>query len=117
VAKTLDEIIAQCQRDSEDWFPSTSHDLPFQVLSLCGETGELANLVKKVARGSHEYVVLKNRMKEEATDAFIYLCNVFALLEMNPEEWYDVIREQNRQRFSGRGDPKVVARGGSSLPD
>jgi NTP pyrophosphatase (non-canonical NTP hydrolase) len=118
MSKTLEEIIEECRRDSETWFPSASHDLTHQTLGLCGEVGELANLVKKVGRGTHEYATLKNRMREEATDAFVYLCNVFALLEMDPVTWYDTIREHNLQRFgTGRGDQKVVARGRSSLPD
>src|SRR4051795_12373064 len=48
----LHTIARQCVADGKRWFPETAEALPFTALALCGEVGELANIVKKIARGS-----------------------------------------------------------------
>src|SRR5262245_13782234 len=69
-------IVEQCQSDSRRWFPDTADDLGFNVLALAGEVGELANLVKKVLRGSVDPSEVYEDMETEAADVFIYICNV-----------------------------------------
>jgi len=46
---TLNELAIQCHEDVEKWFPDLAWNLPHQALGLCGEAGELANLVKKLS--------------------------------------------------------------------
>lgn len=110
---TLQEIVAQCQRDSVAWFPDTAFDLPFTVLALCGEVGELANLVKKVERGTHDHRDLHPKMVEEATDAFVYLCDVFAILGVDMEAAYHAKRAVNFGRFEP--DPTDAGSSGSGV--
>jgi len=98
----LNELIDQCQLDSDRWFPNISKDLPFTVLALVGETGEMANLVKKVVRGSLSLENVKDDLGEEAVDVLIYLCMVFAALDIDPIQVYREKRAKNELRF-GRG--------------
>jgi NTP pyrophosphatase (non-canonical NTP hydrolase) len=97
----LIEMARQCMRDSHRWFPDTSHSLPFMVLALCGEVGELANIVKKVERGSLDMkdARTKHAAVMEATDVLIYLMDVFAILGVDPEQAYNMKRVENEQRF------------------
>jgi NTP pyrophosphatase (non-canonical NTP hydrolase) len=99
---TLNELAEQCQDDVERWFPDKAWDLVHQALGLCGETGELANKVKKADRGTHTYAELRDEMCREAIDALVYLFSVFAILEMNPEEEYARVRAANESRFGRR---------------
>jgi len=104
----LKELIEQCQRDSDRWFPSVSKDLPFTVLALVGETGEMANIVKKVVRGSISLEKVKDDLGEEAVDVLIYLCMVFAALDIDPIQVYKEKRQKNELRFSRPdGDPRI----------
>jgi NTP pyrophosphatase (non-canonical NTP hydrolase) len=89
-------------QDSEEWFPGMAHDLPFLTLALCGEAGELANLVKKAWRQSHTEEELRAKMEGEATDILVYLCNIFGYLNMDPFEAYQKVRANNTKRF-GKG--------------
>jgi NTP pyrophosphatase (non-canonical NTP hydrolase) len=95
----LEGVVNQCLEDSEDWFPEQAKDVAFQTLCLAGEVGELANLVKKVARGTHTEAELMQRMEEETTDVFIYLCNIIGLLGMDPFAKYNEVRAKNAERF------------------
>lgn len=95
-------LIKQCQRDSERWFPNIAGDLPFTVLALVGETGEMANIVKKVVRGSVKLEDVVAELGEEAVDVLIYLCMVFATLGVDPVEIYRKKRAFNELRF-GKG--------------
>lgn len=98
---TIEEITTQCREDSQRWFPDTEDGLAFMVLALAGEVGELANLVKKVERGTHTMTQLKEEMGKEAIDVLIYLCNIFYLLDIKPSEVYRAKREFNERRFGG----------------
>jgi NTP pyrophosphatase (non-canonical NTP hydrolase) len=100
--------------DSYDWFPEYADDLPFMALCLNGEAGEVANLVKKVVRGSHKYAELQPKIAEEAMDVFIYLMDIFGILEVDVMELYNAKRRSNQARFgatarSGRGVRESVS--------
>jgi len=98
-------IVEQCMSDSERWFPKVSHNLAFDVLALAGEVGELANIVKKIERGSldRRSAAVRREMVMEATDVYIYLMNIFGVLGVDPEKSYQLKRAENEQRF-GTGD-------------
>jgi NTP pyrophosphatase (non-canonical NTP hydrolase) len=101
------EMVKQCKEDSERWFPDTAHDnLPFLVLALAGEVGELANVVKKIVRGSLDGkdAAVKRQLDMEATDVLVYLLNIFGVLGVDPKKAYDNIRQLNEKRF-GPKDP------------
>jgi NTP pyrophosphatase (non-canonical NTP hydrolase) len=101
-------IAQQCSNDSHAWFPDNADDLVFQVLALAGEVGELANEVKKWARGSVSEEQMKERARDEATDVLIYLMCIFAELDIDPLEAYRAKRRVNELRFgpaAGRSRP------------
>jgi NTP pyrophosphatase (non-canonical NTP hydrolase) len=95
--------------DSYEWFPEYADDLFFQAACTSGEAGELVNKVKKVMRGSAKYADIEHQIAEEAMDVFIYLMNVFGILEVDVMELYNAKRRANEARFgdsastSGRG--------------
>lgn len=95
----IKELVFECMKDSYEWFPEWADDLPFMTLALNGEAGELANLVKKTMRGSHQYEDLQPHIAEEAMDTFIYLMNVFGILEVDVMELYNAKRRANQARF------------------
>ena len=110
---TLQGIVDQCESDSERWFPDRADDLPFMVLALAGEVGELANHIKKMARGSVTYDQIRKDASEEAIDIFIYLCNIFAALGIDPVAEYHRKREFNERRF-GNNAERAARHGGGS---
>lgn len=97
----LKGYVHQCVADSKRWFPDTSSDLGFHALAMVGEAGELANLVKKVLRGTISLEEARMELAEEAIDVFIYLSNIFALLGVDPDRVYAIKRAKNEKRFGG----------------
>lgn len=99
----LNEIIGQCLDDSHEWFPDHAGDVAFLTLALCGETGELANLVKKIVRRTHTGEELQDKIEEEVVDVFIYLMNIVGLFEQQTGfdlvELYKAKRDENVLRF------------------
>lgn len=91
----------QCVRDSNIWFPGQSQTLMHHTLALCGEVGELANIVKKIDRGSLtlESEIVRHDLESETADVLIYLLNVFGLLEVDPLKAYMTKRTFNDKRF------------------
>lgn len=99
---TLVEMANQCRADSTRWFPLVAEDIPHHTLSLAGEVGELANLVKKIQRGDLDYKdsMVRHDVAMELTDAFIYILNIAALTRVNLHESYKVKRAENEKRFT-----------------
>ncbi|MFN3803434.1 MAG: MazG nucleotide pyrophosphohydrolase domain-containing protein [Pyrobaculum sp.] len=79
--------------------------LEYLTNALAGEVGEAANLVKKVVRGvvySHGEVRLEDvreELKEEITDVFIYTLTLAGLLGIDLEDSFFKKLEKNRRRF------------------
>lgn len=97
-------LVRQCQEDSQRWFPGVAN-LPFLVLALAGEVGELANVVKKIVRGSlnGKDAAVKRQLDMEATDCLVYLLNIFGVLNVDPKKAYDMVRTLNEKRFGNNG--------------
>ncbi|MHA2265897.1 MAG: hypothetical protein ACXAEN_26185 [Candidatus Thorarchaeota archaeon] len=103
---TIKEMTIQCLEDSERWFPGqVNEDLVHHTLSMCGEVGEVANLVKKLDRGS---IVLDSdeararfaqSMASELADVFTYMLNVAGLIGVDMALAYQDKREYNESRF------------------
>lgn len=80
------ELMQTCVKVSSNAANHAGHDfkdnkhLFFLTLALCGETGELANMVKKIWRD--DYTTNNEKMFDEIADVYIYLsliaywCNV-----------------------------------------
>jgi NTP pyrophosphatase (non-canonical NTP hydrolase) len=102
---TIQEIIKQCGKDSHRWFPKTADDLGFMTLAMVGEAGEVANVVKKVLRGSLDLknASAKNQLTMEIADVFIYLMDLCDLLGIDIEKAYNMKRMENEQRFGQSG--------------
>lgn len=101
----LHTIARQCVADSKRWFPETAEALPFTALALCGEVGELANIVKKVARGSLNIKDAKTRndLVGEMADVFTYLELMAGILGVDLELAYNIKRIENERRFGQNG--------------
>ena len=99
------EQAAAAYKDSQDWFPGQQDDIGFLTLALAGEVGELANIVKKIERGSlrMDDPQVRHEMTMEMTDVYIYLLNLAAVLKVDLSEVYHVKRAVNVRRF-GRMD-------------
>lgn len=96
----LQDIVTQCVEDSEIWFPHQAHDVPFLALALCGEAGEVANVVKKMVRGDNDDdYELSEKLRNEVADVFIYLMNLIGALNLDIVKRYNTIREANEKRF------------------
>jgi NTP pyrophosphatase (non-canonical NTP hydrolase) len=105
----LEDMILQCTNDSNRWFPNPiTHTVENQVLCLAGEVGEVANIAKKVVRGSMSIgeaiagVGLKEPLPMEVIDCLVYLCNIMGLKEFQDVDWEDLWnkkRTYNEMRF------------------
>ncbi len=109
----LVQLAMECMKDSRRWFPDTSPDLVHHTLSLCGEVGEFANILKKVDRGDLNYndAVVKHKLAMELTDVFIYLLNIAGLMRVNLHESYKVKRQENERRFGPNAGSRNAANG------
>lgn len=75
--------------------------LEFLIVSLTGEVGETANIVKKIARGDCLLEEKKNELQEEIADIFIYLLKMSYQMDINLEEAYLNKMRINQERFQG----------------
>lgn len=73
--------------------------LEFLLVSLTGEVGEVANIVKKIARGDFKLEEKKTDIEEELADVFIYLLKLSYQLNIDLESAYVKKMEKNRERF------------------
>lgn len=102
----LAEMSRTAGMDSKRWFPDKVKSdtyLIHLVLGLCGEAGELANLLKKLDRGDLNLNNAKARMEMgfEGADVFTYLLCIFDELGLDLEKVYYAKRRANEQRFNG----------------
>lgn len=73
--------------------------LEFLLVSLTGEVGETANIVKKIARGDFKLGEKKAELQEEIADVFIYLLKLSYQLDIDLEKAYIDKMKKNRERF------------------
>ena len=97
----LYSLAKQALEDSRRWFPSSAESIPFTVLALCGEVGEVANVVKKIERGSLDFKDAKVRfdLDMEVADVFTYLVLLAGQLNVDLVKLYEVKRVENERRF------------------
>jgi NTP pyrophosphatase (non-canonical NTP hydrolase) len=97
------EMQVACTADSERWFPHLKDDLKHQVLGLCGEAGELANLIKKWDRGTMSEEELSMLAAGELADILVYLCTTANVLNVDLEKEFNDKRRINDVRFGNTG--------------
>lgn len=73
--------------------------LEFLLVSLTGEVGETANIVKKIVRGDFKLGEKKEELTEEITDVFIYLLKLSYQLDIDLEKEYIDKMKKNQERF------------------
>lgn len=101
--RLLQEIQDEITADNHLFFPDKALDLGHHVMSLCGEVGEVANIVKKMQRGTlnPEDEDTQVELASELVDVFIYVLSCAGIIGMNMEEFYGAKREFNVTRFKG----------------
>lgn len=113
----------QCVQDSDRWFgdQGTHQSIPHQVLAMCGEVGEVANLIKKIERGSLDIrdAKTRNELAMELADVYTYLLMIGGMLHLDIERAYEVKRIYNQERFSKERTARDLEklRNGSHSPD
>lgn len=95
------KMALQANSDSKRWFPNTANDIGFTALCLAGETGEVANEVKKVVRGTADMGDAATRLAiwMELADVFTYLLDLSAMVGCDLEKAYYAKRAHNEKRF------------------
>ncbi len=100
---------------SEAWkfaiYPNKYWNYEYPVLGLCGEAGEVANVVKKLRRDDLSLVDVRERVKAEASDTLWYLaavCTAFNI-DMNELAEYNLAKLTDRKArdvIGGSGDDR-----------
>lgn len=99
----LSNMIKECVEDSIRWFPGEAQTPQNLALCLAGEVGEVANLLKKVVRGSTTMDEILPNLTEEVVDVLIYLCNLMGNPVFKDVDWERIWfdkREYNETRFN-----------------
>ncbi len=73
--------------------------LEYLVLSLAGEVGETANIVKKIVRGDFGLEEKMDSLKEEIADIFIYLLKLSYQMDIDLEDIYFIKMKKNKEKF------------------
>lgn len=98
------ELSQQALQDGERWFGDShcAYSIPHHTLALAGEVGELANIVKKVERGSlsGNDPHVRYNMQMELVDVYTYLLNLAGLMNIDLEKGYELKRIENQRRFN-----------------
>jgi NTP pyrophosphatase (non-canonical NTP hydrolase) len=74
--------------------------LQFLTIALAGETGEFANIVKKIVRGDKTLNESKNALSSEMVDIFIYIIKLSYQLNIDLEKSFLEKLKENEIRFA-----------------
>lgn len=106
---TLEELIRKqiefdsCHSSKFEWSQKITNDnvdiLEHVMISMVGEFGEAANLVKKVVRGDYSLDDIKDSLSEEIIDILIYVLKLIYQLDIDVEKVYTRKMDQNKERF------------------
>jgi NTP pyrophosphatase (non-canonical NTP hydrolase) len=100
----LYSIALECVEGSAEWFGRgdlNTSNLVHHALGLAGEVGEVANIIKKIDRGSTSLPEVYDHLTEEVIDVFVYVMNLVGILDIDITKEYDKKRAVNVQRFGG----------------
>jgi NTP pyrophosphatase (non-canonical NTP hydrolase) len=99
-AQGIQGMARQIMEDEQRWFGQEAlENLTLQTLGLVGESGEFAEIIKKVTRGDFSLEVKLDDLKEELIDVLYYWLHIAALLQMDIVEEYFAKRAINDRRF------------------
>ena len=101
--RTVAAIQQEIVEDNHRFFSSQASNLGHHVMSLCGEVGEVANIIKKIQRGTldAEDEEVFYDLAGELADVFIYVLSCAGIIGIDMEEIYAAKREFNVARFEG----------------
>jgi len=94
-----DGIPNQCLEDGAKWFPDAQTPMDM-ALGLCGEAGEVAEVIKKLRRKSISFPEAQEMIKGELADVFTYLMALCGMYEVNIYDAYHEKRFDNDGRHS-----------------
>jgi NTP pyrophosphatase (non-canonical NTP hydrolase) len=104
--KTIIKIQTDFDREHKikfDWSKKIDNEhidiLQFLTVALAGETGEFANVVKKIIRGDRSLVDSKGQLSSEIADVFIYVLKLSYQLEIDLEQAFMDKLKENEVRF------------------
>lgn len=97
--RSIEEYIKEMQDDSARWFPNGGRDITILVLGLVGESGEVADELKKYLRNPHDWEDRVEKIKTEIIDVFHYWCLLVGLLEIDVDKVYNAKRRHNIERY------------------
>jgi len=104
------EAFDMLHRSNFDWSEKISDDniaiLEHIMLSMVGEFGEAANIVKKVVRGDSKLSDVKESLSEEIIDILIYVLKLIYQLDIDVDAVYDEKMKRNLNRFEKYGKEK-----------
>ena len=80
-------------------------EIGYLTLSLCGETGELANVIKKALRRNQDIVQGDAILAGELGDIFWYLCRLTSALGFDIDE----VLRVNMEKIEGREATGTIA--------
>lgn len=85
------------------WYTIPTDDSPaplgYTALCLAGETGELANIIKKIIRGEFTIIESRKKIAEELADIFAYTLKISYQMDIDLEDAYIQKMKKNRIRF------------------
>lgn len=109
-------LAQQAMQDSDKWFGDTgvTKSLAFHALAMGGECGEFQNIIKKIERGSLDPrdANVRYNLMMELTDVFVYLLLCAAIMGLDLEKSYQMVRANNEKRFTA----ERVLRNSNSRP-
>jgi NTP pyrophosphatase (non-canonical NTP hydrolase) len=107
-------MIDECVDDSGRWFPGKAQRIENLTLCMAGEVGEVANIVKKIVRGSltleqtmdKDFMTKlgKDTLPEEIIDVLTYLCNLMGHEAFEDVDWTSIWYQKRLLNESRFGD-------------
>ena len=93
-------MLKQMREDSDAWFGENTHtNLTIMTLGLVGESGEVADIVKKLGRGSLTLEEAAGLIAEELIDVLHYWLMLIGMFGVDIQAVYNKKREYNVARF------------------
>lgn len=113
---TIPQFQVSMVENSLKWFPEAHTnslgdfqiDLMTTVLGIAGEAGEVADVLKKVTRGSLTLEEARPLLAEESVDVFHYVCLLWVALQIDPGEEYQRKTLINDKRFGNHPSTQDV---------
>lgn len=100
----LGELALLAKQDSEKWYLDAScvHSIPHHTLALVAEIGDFADVVQKIERGSLRIgdATVRHALAMKLTEGFAEVLNLAALLDIDLEKTYMIVRSNNDKRFA-----------------